>query len=216
LPQSKFVGIDKVLVQYRVHEQSLSADVAGMHNAKKAVVEKHFGPDDGQYETWSSDKKLAYASLYRYFLVTSIQRRGEWQTGSDYLRKCLAIDASRSLEIDLFYELALGTQPVGYRGSSEKLSIEDNGKKIMGLLDVVFQTDLARLESLKRKANGIACYAIGLCAYNTHHLALSRQYYQLAVQYCPTLLFSSKLPANWFKSWLGNNLLEKLRHQKKR
>lgn len=215
LPESDFVWADKVLVQYRIHEYSLSADVTGMHNAKQAVVEKHFGLDDGQYETWSSDKKLAYAGLYRYFLLTSIQRRGEWHMGSAYLRKCLAIDASRTLDVDLFYELSLGAQPVGYRGSTEKLAIEDNAANIMNLLDTVFRADDTGLETYKRRAYGIACYAIGLCAYNTRHLALSRSYFQLAAKYRPSLLISFPLLLNWFKSLLGEPLLTKIRSLKR-
>lgn len=215
LPENDFAQTDDVLVRYRVHNQSLSADVTNMHNAKKAVVEKHFGLDDGQHKAWSTDKKLAYAGLYRYFLLTSIQRRGDWQSGSNYLRKCFAIDPSRSLDIDLFYELALGTQPVGRRGSAERLTLKENAEKIINLLDNVFQVDPVGSRSLASQAYGIACYAIGLCAYNTGHLVLSRQYFQLASKYRPELILSYNLTANWLKSWLGNRLLAKARRRKR-
>jgi glycosyltransferase involved in cell wall biosynthesis len=210
-PTKTFIGSEEVLVRYRVHEQSLSANVTGMHTAKKAVIEKHFGPDDGQVAAWPPEKKLAYAGLYRYFLVTAIQRRGEWQAGSEHLRKAFVIDPAQTLDVDLFYELALGTQPAGYRGCIERISLAANAEAVIQLLDDLFNHDNDALQALKANAYGTACYAIGLCAYNTHNLALARRYLWQAGIHRPRLWTGSKLAGLWLKTLLGKRLLNRLR-----
>jgi glycosyltransferase involved in cell wall biosynthesis len=210
-PSHSFAGTAESLVRYRIHGQSLSANFDGMSVSKKNVVIKHFGLDDGRCEIWSSPKKLAYAGLYRYSLVSSIQRRGDWQTGGNYLRKALLIDPAKALDVDLFYELALGSQPVGYRGSFEHVSLETNAEAIMKLLDEVFQEGQTDLRALKRATYGTACYAIGLFAYNTGNLALSRNYLWRAGWYSPQLWVSSRLSGLWVKSLLGGGLLNQLR-----
>lgn len=214
LPTYKIVGMNDILVKYRIHGTSLSNDPVGMQSAQRSVVEKHFGLDDGNPELWSQDKRWAFGGLYRYHALTSIQRQGNWEMGARYLVQAFKADPSLSKELHLFYELTLGNQPAGYRGSDKNLGIKENATKVMNLLDAIFQADVDGLQLLKRQVYGTACYAIGLCAYNTRHLALSRQYFQLASKYRPELLYSSKLLANWLKSWLGNRLLGKLRRPK--
>ena len=211
----KFIGTEDVLVYYRVHEQSLSANVAGMHAAKQAVIEKRFGDDDGAYDRWRPEKRAAYSGLYRYFLITSIQRGGNWQAGVENLYKSLQIDPARAGDMDLFYELALGVQPVGYRGSAEKIDIDANAQQVIDLIQKVFQRDeSAQIRSLKSQVYGTAYYAIGLAAYNTGKLKPSRRYLLLAGKYRPSLWFSSKLPGNLIKSMLGSSVLTRLRRLK--
>src|SRR5690606_3248420 len=47
----RFIGTSACLVRYRIHDSSLSTDPAGGQRAALALVEKHFGPDDGQPST---------------------------------------------------------------------------------------------------------------------------------------------------------------------
>jgi hypothetical protein len=212
LPECEFAGLEDTLVRYRVHAQSLSANVSGMHAAKKAVVEKHFGPDDGLYDHWSAEKKLAYGGLYRSFLITSLQRRNDWQSASANLQKTLLIDPTYATDVDLFYELALGSQPVGYRDSTEKITLEANAVAIKQLLEEVFRNrELSAQHDLKAIVYGTACYAIGLCAYNTGNLDLCRRYLWLAGKYRPWLWFSSRLPGIIVKAMMGDRILTSLR-----
>lgn len=209
-----FKGSSEILVNYRIHGESLSVDAQGGRQAAMALVVKHFGIDDQKPWLWTSQKRRAYGGVYRYHVLNYVQRQNDWQNGALYLRKALEIDPTLAVDLEMFYELALGTQPMGYRDSAEKSDIEGNSNKVIKLLDEVFQVSHTKLQSLKRQTYGTACYAIGLCAYNMRHLALSRRYLGLAGKYRPDLLFSSNLRSNWFKSWLGNRLLAKLRHYK--
>jgi len=208
-----FRGLSEVLVNYRVHEESLSVDARGGQQAAMALVVKHFGIDDGKPELWDRQKRRAYGGAYRYHVLSSVQRQGDWKSGAHYLGKALEVDPTLAGDLKTFYELALGRQPAGYRGSTEKVDIEENAGKVMRLLDDVFQVNRVGLQAVRRKVYGTACYAIGLCAYSTRQLAFSRKYLGLAGKYRPELWFSSKLAGNWLKSWLGNRLLAKLRRR---
>ena len=215
LPEAKFVGTDAILVRYRVHEQSLSANVSGMHTAKQAVIEKIFGLDDGSYDEWTPEKRFAYSGLYRYFLITSIQRGGNWEAGIENLFRSLLIDPIRAKDTDLFYELALGIQPVGYRGSNVKIDIATNADQVIRLVDHVFQHEnAAQIEPLKRTVYGTACYAIGLAAYHTGNIRFSRGYLWSAGIKRPELWTTTNLVSNLSKALLGDQLLRFLRQIK--
>ena len=60
LPEIEIVGSPKILVRYRIHGSSLSTNVEGMHQAAQAVIQKHFGEDDSQYDLWPVEKRRAY------------------------------------------------------------------------------------------------------------------------------------------------------------
>ncbi len=99
-PDYELIGTDDCFVRYRIHDSSLSANIPGMQRATRAVIEKHFGPDDDQLETWSVDKRRAYGGLYRYYLLTSVQRQGEWRQARDYLRKALQFDPTLAEDLE--------------------------------------------------------------------------------------------------------------------
>lgn len=212
LPEHEFAFTNEILVRYRVHESSLSANPTGMQQAKRSVVEKHYGLDDGDFATWSQEKRLAYGGLYRYYLLTSVQRQQNWQSGVDYLSRALLIDPSLAEDTSLFYELAVSSQPLGYRNVLEELDLEPNAKRIINLLESVFvKTGDSRLNSLKRKTYGTFYYALGLAAYNSGKLSISRSFFLKALWYRPGHFCSRLLMGNLVKSFLGNTLLSKVR-----
>ena len=117
----RFIGKSEVLVRYRIHSDSLSTDPNSGQQAVIALALKHFGPDDGQPQTWSCDKRRVYGGVYRYHVLTSVHSNGDWQGASDYLRKALQIDPTLSTDIDLYYDLAHGNQPPGSRRSLRRV-----------------------------------------------------------------------------------------------
>ena len=206
-----FRCIPEVLVKYRIHAESLSVDVQSGRQASMAFSVKHFGADDGKPETWSRHKRLAFGGTYRHYALGGIRKQNNWQDGALYLGKAFECDPSLADDLEVFFQLALGNQPLGYRGSSEKIDLAGNAIKTMSLLDEVFQTQSSTLQSLKRKVYGMACYAIGMCAFNTGDYPLSRKYLGLAGKYEPARWLSYELTSRWIKSWLGNRWIARLR-----
>jgi glycosyltransferase involved in cell wall biosynthesis len=168
----EFIGTDGCFVRYRLHGNSLSANSVGMQRAAQAVMEKHFGHDDGDYQNWSNEKRRAYGGVYRYCLLTSIQHQRDWRSSIEYLRQALQIDPTLSVDLTFFYDLALGAQPNGYRGTSHYLDLEENEHHLMTMLSNVFEsTNSIEFQSLRDQTFGTAYYALGLVAYNVKRIS---------------------------------------------
>jgi glycosyltransferase involved in cell wall biosynthesis len=199
-----FCGIPDVLTHYRIHVKSLSADVLKMQYYYKSVVEKHFGQDDHQYDLWDEYKRLAFCGFYRYQLLTNIRRQNNWQ-GAEILRKAILVDPIICSDIDLFYELAFGNQPVGYQGMTFQFNLVENAEKIESLLfDLFSLEDNSIVQSHRKVIYGTAYKAIGLVAYNTEQFPLSRKYFFRALLHQPGLLFHQKwIVGRYLKSFLG-------------
>ena len=212
-----FYGIPDVLAHYRIHANSLSADVSKMQFSHQSVVEKHFGEDDQQYDQWCEEKQLAFGGNYRYQLLTNIQRQNNWQ-GVEILRKAIHADLMTCSDIDFYYELALGSQPVGYRDTEYLLELVENVENIETLLaDLFLSKDDAIIQANRRIIYGTAYKAIGLVAYNTGQFSLCRKYLWLAVQQQPYLLREKWIADRYLKSFLGKYILfilNKLRWRK--
>ena len=206
-----FRSLPEVLVKYRIHGESLSVDFISGRQASMAFTVKHFGADDGKPESWTRQKRLAFGGTYRHHALSAIRRQNNWQDSAFYLRKAFESDPSLANDLEIFYQMALGAQPLGFRGSNEKIDLEGNASKTVSLLNEVFQDRSPGLQSLRKKIYGMACYAIGMCAFNTGNYALSRRYLGLAGKYRPGLWFSSDLASRWLKSWLGKRWIAKLR-----
>jgi len=212
LPEHRFIGTSACLVRYRLHGSSLSANPAGMQQAARTVIERHFGPDDGQCESWLADKRRAYGGLYRYFALTSVQCQNDWQGGASYLRRALQADATLAADMDLFYNLALGNQPPGYRGTSYQLDLESNTAHIRIMLETIFDAvSSSELGSLRRQAYGTAHFALGLVAYNTGQRTLCRTFLLKTLYYRPDLWSDSRLTGNLVKSFVSQQTLQRIK-----
>jgi glycosyltransferase involved in cell wall biosynthesis len=207
LPEHTFVGTSKCLVRYRLHDSSLSKDPAGMQKALRSVVEKHFGLEDGQSTTWSKEKQRAYGGFYRYCLLSSIQYQNDWRTAVQYLYNALCADSTLATDLDLFYDLALGNQPPGYRGTPYHLDLDSNAFHIENVLKELFNSpEFSGVRHLRRLIYGTAYYAIGLAAYNTGHRSFSQSFRYKALYFRPDLWRDSRILGNLVKSFLNPSI----------
>ena len=204
-----FAGTSESLVRYRLHSQTFSANPRHMQEAVKAVIEKSFGLDDGEYDTWSDEKRRAFGGVYRYQTLTSIQKMGEWDIATESMRKAFKVDPSLTLDLDFFYELAFGSQPSGHRETLHGLDLEQNFQRIGSMLNNVFEERMPAY--LQRKSFGTAYYALGLVAYNLGRRDLSRVLLYRAVVFMPRLLLNSKLMLVLIKSYINQSLLTGLK-----
>ena len=210
LPEHEFVGSNKCLVRYRLHGKSLSTNLGKMHQSAQSVIQKNFGKDDGQPQQWSSEKRRAYGGLYRYQALTSIQRQDNWQAASQYLIQGINVDPTLVTDLDLFYDLALGSQPAGLRGSGQQLELSTNAEQVHNMLAGIFKTSES-LRKFRNSAYGTAYYALGLVAYNLNQLRYSRKYLIKAVFYRPKLIFDLRLVGDLVKSSLNPAIIKKLK-----
>lgn len=208
-----FVGLAEGLINYRLHGSSLSTDPTGGQQAAMAMAVKHFGSDDGRWPSWSDEKRRAYGGVYRYHALTSsLLRQGDWSACRRYLRQAFQADPSLANDLDLFYELALGTQPLGQRGMPHQLELTSSAATIARLLEGVFDLPLDKeLAEVRRRTYGTAYYALGLVAYNGAHYRLSRRFLLIAWRCWPGFWHNSKFMTTLLKSFVGRDGLSWLR-----
>ena len=217
LPESSFVGSSECHVRYRQHSSSLSKDLKGMHKAAEATVQKNFGPNDGNWNDWSAEKQRAYGGLFGYFTLTTLQLRNDWKHIEQYLRNALKVDPSMAVDLGFFYDLALGSQPAGYRGSQMYLDLEENALYIIELLNDVFNDNAdPTLASLRQQTFGTAYYALGLVSYNIGQVGLSRGFLFKALAYRPDLWRNRTVSMNILKSCFHPTLLEWIKRNRKK
>lgn len=214
LPQQQAVGTDACLVRYRQHGASLSKDPRGMLDAATAVIRKHFGEDDGKpFQAWS-DKRWAYGGLYRYHALVYVQRRADWETAAAYLRRGLRVDRTLADDLSLFYELAMGTQATGFRGTGTGLDLAANAAGLQRMLTALFDGRHAPdLRPCRGRVHGMAWFGLGLLAYNTNELAVSRRALSRALTWRPGVWREPRLRGALLKSLAGDSMLRELRHR---
>ena len=208
-----FVGLKEPLVLYRLHGSSLSADAAEMKRVSTRLVEKHFGPPDGPSASWPAEKRLAYGGMYRYHAITALSRQGDWPACRKYLGKALASDPSLARDFELFYELALGSQPPGFRGAKQPADLKENAAHLLDALRDIFRSKEVD-RGLRREVFATAYRAMGIVAYNRGELALSRRYLLAALRQQPALARDPALAGALAKSILGVTILHRLRRRR--
>jgi glycosyltransferase involved in cell wall biosynthesis len=214
-PRHNFVGSLECLVRYRVHSSSLSADLRNMHEAAQTVIRKHFGDDDEQPQLWSMDKRRAYGGLYRYQALSAVLRKSDWNVCALHLLRAFAVDPTLTRDQDLFFDLAMGPQPIGYRLTASQLDLAANATDLFRTLGRVFETTTTQASKpMRRVAYGTAYLGLGLVAYNTGQTALCRRYLLRAVRYRPELSRSRLVTGDILKSFVGPRLMSKLKANK--
>ena len=207
-----FVGLPKSLVRYRLHASSLSRDPASMQQAALDVAVKLFGPDDGHWQVWPAEKRRIFGGVYRYHAISSVEYQGNWVQAAVSLRKALQVDPTLAMDFDLFYELALGAQPKGYRGTSQKLALLPNLLQTRAMLKKIFHPPVPRgLITVRSEALGTAYQAMGVLAYHRGYLAISRHHLLQAVRHRPVLAFQRQMFSYLGKSLIGRKVLNRLR-----
>jgi hypothetical protein len=187
-------------------------DPGGGQRAAIALVTKHFGVDDGNPESWSSQKRRAYGGIYRYHTLSSIQRQKNWEDGCKFLAKALETDPTLAVDLDFFYDLVLSEQPSGYKDSNYPMNIENIFNAIRHMLERIFQkANNHERHALSSKVYGTAYYAMGLVAYNTGQRSLCRGLLWKAILFRPELLCDKLVVGNILHSFIGARLMNVLK-----
>ena len=192
-----FAGTRRCLVRYRLHPASLSADPSGMHRAAFAVVEKNFGLDDGKHDAWTADKRRAYGGLYRWVALTALVRLADWSECMANCRRALVTDPTLCDDLELFYELALGSQPLGLRGTPESLGLAGNAAEIEQLLAHIFTVPVpGSLQRVRQATYSTAYIALARVARLAGQRAASRTFLLRAIRSRPRLA----VDISWWRS----------------
>ena len=152
--------------------------------------------------------------LYRYCaLTTSLVREGDWEDCARFLRLAFEADPSLAYDLDLFYELALGTEPAGYRNATARADVGENVTRMMSVLKNVFERPApVELTDLRRMAHGTAYYALGLVAYSSQMSpGRCRHFVRKAFAFRPDLLGDGQALGLLVRSVPGRSRISRFR-----
>jgi glycosyltransferase involved in cell wall biosynthesis len=212
-----FLGIPRVSALYRVHGGGLSSNIDHMFTDSLKAVGKHFGPQEGDPATWPIERRRAYAMAYLTAALAYFQRN-DLDHGRSDLATAFRLYPPTAERVDVFYELACGDQPRGWRGDFATHSMENNQKSLLDSLAYVFDSERAtgEVKAVRDLAYANAYLALGLLAYGAGELGKSRSMMLRAVSYRPSLALDPQVSTRVAKSFLGAELLGTLKRARAR
>lgn len=202
-----FEGVADPLVRYRMHGESLSNDIDEGHRALEALIEKLFGSIEGDMATWSDDRRRIVGGYHRYVALTAGIRRGDWQRTAKHVALGLVVDPTLADDAELYYELALGDQPLGWRGSPQHLNVNTGIDAVELILDQVFTAPFdARLIPLQSRVRSAASAALAKATRLSGDRVASRRFLREAARARPGLMATRA----WWRE-LGGTLVPRSR-----
>lgn len=210
LRQYRMVGVPRALVEYRVHGENMSSNLERMENARRAIIVKHFGAEEGDPAAWPEMQRRAYGGFHILSASTCFQR-GAKEQGLRHVQRAFAAFPTLTHDLDTFYMLACADQPTSAQGVFEYLDLNTSTKNILDVLCAVFDDESvsSELEGLRAEAYGYAYLALGLLAYGARYMAKARQCFWMAIRSCPRLAFHPEVASKIAKSFLWQGIVDR-------
>ena len=199
-------GVPEPLVRYRVHAKNTVSDANAHCRFRLALTRKQFGSPEGDPLTWSEEKRRAHGYAFRAVALKCIQS-GQADLGWDHLEKAVSIWPSLLDQLDTFYELACGEQPMGYRGQADLLDIERNGADMIHRLDGLVEA-VPALESVRRPAYANTYLALAMLSDQAGDWEAARRYLFRAIRTDLRLAASPPVLRRLLKLCAGQRLVQ--------
>ena len=202
----EIIGLSEALSRYRLHQGSMSTNADSMHINRMAVIEKNFGSLEEPQDERVDVRRRAYA--YGYFSgAMGYILQGDVDQGWKLISKTITVWPDMLHERSLYYELACGSQPRGYRGQAEFLDIVKNGAELIERLDALFSEKASELSSMRHEAYGNAYLALVTLSDKVDALDHARRFLLKALVANPRLLMSQEFIRRALKVWSGKRLV---------
>jgi glycosyltransferase involved in cell wall biosynthesis len=208
----KILGIDEPLVRYRIVPGSMSRDPERMSRNRSVVIQKHFFDEPTDRLKWSSIHRKAMGYSHVRATIESLQADDQ-NRANRYMHEAFNIYPELAADMDVFYRLGLGGQPMGYRGVTTMLDLEENANLLLAMMDELFTDSETgpRLASHRRTAYANAYLALGLLHYNSRRFDEARQFLVCAVKADPRFALRQKCVETLTKTLLGPRVVDRLK-----
>ena len=209
----RVIGIDDVLGRYRVVPQSMSsANPLPMLEAQLQVLRKHFGQETADVSQWQDAHKAAYWRTH-ILTATEFMQAGKLDEAFQLLQDSLNGHPAFAQDLEVFYELAVGGQPRGYRGDFSSWDMEGCARTLIRLLGRIFEHPQT-VDAVKRQkdaAYATAHLALGLICYGAGRQADARRFLLQSIRFDPGFLLRKELNRALLRSLLPSRSLAALR-----
>jgi glycosyltransferase involved in cell wall biosynthesis len=201
-----FVGIPRSMVMLRVHDANTTRDTAAFCRFRVALVEKHWGPREGDASSWSVDKQCAYAHAFLNCAVRYFQD-GRPDEGWHYFEEAVLVWPDLMRGLDTFFELVVGDQPRGRREQATELNVEARGVEVLRHLDTLFAGSGRALRAERGVAYGNAYLALAILGDQAGYWGRAREYLLRAIAANPRLLASYPVVRRLVKLFSGQRVI---------
>jgi glycosyltransferase involved in cell wall biosynthesis len=198
------LGIEEPLVRYRVVPGSMSRDPERMIRNRTAVLQKYFAEKKSPGPGKSVDYRRALGKSHLRGVIEHLQAGNERQA-YNHFRDAFLNCPQIGTDVETFYLVGQGAQPMGYRGEFSTLDLESNIALLFGMLDRLFADKQVaeKLEGLARSTYGNAFLAMGLLSYGAQRFRLARRLLLHAAAKCPGVAFERQFVTVFLKTLLG-------------
>jgi glycosyltransferase involved in cell wall biosynthesis len=201
-------GIAQPLVSYRMHVGGRSNDMNHMYQDCLRVLNKHLGPLEGNPQSWSEDKRLAYGFAHRYATYGFMQQ-GQTEVAWQHLDQAIDLYPPLLARLDTFYELACGDQRKGVRGKADLINLSESSTQMLSWLDRLYTQPDRQLQPYRRAAYGNAYLALAMLSDQSGDWPAARRYLINGFTANPALLKSYPNVRRMGKLLLGPRLAGK-------
>lgn len=205
------VGVPQVLVRYRTHGANMTKDLQRMEEARRAVIAKNFGQEEGDPQTWPDLRRRAYGGLYLRTALDHFEL-GEVENGQLFLQNAFEVYPELAENLEAFYELGCAYQPRGFRDTLEPQAVPGDARFLLDALDKIFEAEVPEnLGSRKNQAYAYANFASGLLAYRRQEISLARNHLARALRLYPGLVRHPQLMPTLAKTLIGERTIRLLK-----
>lgn len=206
----RLVGIDDVLIRYRVVAGSMSSNPQRMLENRLVVLAKHLGAQPGIAGASATHQAYAYA----YFRTAlEYYQNGETQSGYACLVEAVHLFPHLLLDHATYYELACSEQARGSQGDTSKIDIDRQQDQLFGILhrleiepalQAAWQATAGDGTSLRQSTVlSKALWALGLLHYQAGASKAARHALLTASRLDPKLLHNRRFSALLARSLAG-------------
>ncbi len=214
----RLVGIDDVLIRYRVVAGSMSSNPQRMLENRLVVLDKHVGAQPGFAGTSAAHQAYAYA----YFRTAlEYYQNGEAQSGYASLVEAVYLFPHLLLDHATYYELACSEQARGSQGDASKIDIDRQQDQLFAILhrletepalQAAWRATAGDGTSLRQSAVlSQALWALGLLHYQAGASKAARHALVSAGRLDPRLLRNRRFSALLIRSLAGARQVALLR-----
>ncbi len=209
----KVKGVDKSLLRYRIMPSSLSSNADLILEHRLEILQKHLDCDPTLKYSSDEIRHEIFGRSYIAATIDSLQIQ-EYAKAYNYFSKAFVLSPNLAADFDVFYDLATGEQPKGYRGDFSTLDIRNISKLLISWLIQMFPSDDIpdELRNKKSVAYANAFLALAILSYGKRDFKSCRRYLMRTLISEPRFLLNSRLMPTLVRSLLPVGLVDWLKH----
>jgi glycosyltransferase involved in cell wall biosynthesis len=207
--QFTILSTPRLLTRHRVLAGSMSSNPERMLTNRLVVLGRHFGAEPRDAADGNPAQRRAYARAYLTSAAEYLQVRDVDQV-YHCLNRMAKITPDLLTELDVFYELALGDQPKGWRGDYSSLNL-DWSEQVMAQLLARLLKEIAPVRPYRQIAYARFHYALALLHYGARQPAQARRHLWLSFSHRPRQAVDRHWQATLLRSLVPARLSNVLR-----